>query len=217
MGNVVEMTAQRRRNALRGLFASTAAAALLLAGCSGGDDSDEGPVTPAPDSSAQGEKGAPDDAGRTARGADLATTEFSVSWTDAVEAAQKNFTGDLAEIELEWQRGAYMYEVELVSKTEEYKVRIDADTGEQRDERTKKPDADDIAENLAEVVDVDRVIEWQRALKVALDAQPGTVNEWKLEGTERGPQYQFDIDSDSGQDYELTIDAVTGKLLEHDD
>lgn len=205
---------------------SMAAAAALslvlgLAGCAGAAEPDEPapPATPGDSgSSAPGDSGSTsDESSATGRGADLATTQFALSWQDAVDQAMADFDGRLAEIELDWARDRYAYTVELVSDTEEYKVRIDADTGEKYESRTEQIEADDLAEAQAEVVDLDAIVSWDEALVTALDAQQGTVNEWKLEGTERGPQYQFDIDDDAGEDYGVTIDAVSGALVEIDD
>jgi len=190
---------------------------VSLAGCSG--SASENPP-------AQGESGsasdAPSDGGgdsgaTTPRGADLAVTSFAISWTDAVDAAMDKFDGRLTDVELDWSMDRYAYAIELVSDSEEYEVRVDADTGEQFDESTEAIESDDIAEKQAEVVDLDEVVSWEDALATALDAQSGTVNEWKLEGTSHGPQYQFDVDDDSGEDYEVSVDATTGDLLGVDD
>lgn len=156
------------------------------------------------------------DTSRTARGADLATTEFAIAWTDAVDTATANFDGALAEIELDWRGDRYAYKVELVSDSEEYEVRIDADSGEQFGEQTEVIDADDVAEKQAETVDPQAVVPWSEALAAALDAHSGAVNEWKLEGTERGPEYTFDIDGGSDDDREVSVDAATGKVTEVD-
>lgn len=194
--------------------AAAVALTLVLAGCSSGSAD---PQATTQSNSATSSAAPTDDGGRAAMGADLAVTSFAISWSDAVDTAMDNFDGQLAEIELDWSRDRYAYKIELVSDTEEYEVRVDADTGEQFDERTEPIESDDLAEKQAEVVDINEIISWDDALAAALDAQAGTVNEWKLEGTQQGPQYQFDIDDDSGEDYEVSIDAKTGKLLGADD
>lgn len=213
-----------QRTTTTALAAIAVALGLTLAGCASesapsGDDS--APATSnGQDSGQNGDGQKKDDSGdgdTTQRGADLATTEFAVSWEDAVDTAMENFDGDLAEIELDWNRDRYAYKIELVSQTEEYEVRIDADTGEQFGEQTEKIESDDVAEKTSETIDLDTIVSWDDALATALDAQNGTVNEWKLEGTEHGPQWQFDIDDDAGEDYEVTVDAVSGDLITTDD
>lgn len=191
---------------------------MMLAGCSAETGTGE-PSAPPSQSDSGSQSDAPVDGSTdsTARGADLATTAFAVSWDDAVDTAMGNFEGKLAELELDWNRDRYVYKIELVSDTEEYEVRIDADTGELVGEKTEKIESDDLAEKQAEIIDLDAIVSWDEALATALDAQNGTVNEWKLEGTEHGPQYEFDVDDDSGEDYEVTIDARTGELIGIDD
>lgn len=201
------------------MFATAAMAlSLTLVGCAGGPDgspNDAGaPSDPSRSDSGSGSSGG-DSA--TERGADLATARFAVSWDDAVDTARGNFDGELAEVGLDWTRDRYAYKIELVSDAEEYEVPIDADTGEQFGERTEKIESDDLAEKQAEVVDADDVVPWKEALATALDARSGTVNEWKLEGTKHGPQWEFDVDGESGEDFEVTVDALTGELIGADD
>lgn len=205
------------------ITAAALALGLTLAGCAPASDTtnsspDSGSSSgSADDGATQGSDEGGDTGGATERGADLATTEFEVSWQDAVETAMGNFDGELAEVELDWNRDRYAYSIELVSDSEEYEVRIDADTGEQLSEETEPIDSDDVAEKTSEVVDLDNIVSWEDALATALDAQDGTVNEWKLEGTKHGPQWQFDVDAESGEDYEVTVDAVSGDLIATDD
>lgn len=171
------------------------------------------------DDNAQKDDDANDDSNRNAtteRGADLATTEFAISWEDAVETAMGSFDGDLSEIELDWKRGGYTYSIELLSATEEYDVHINADTGDVSNESTEGRDDDD-DDDAHEIVDLDAIVSWDDALAAALDAQQGTVTEWSLDGSDdEGPQFQFDIDDESGDDYEVTIDAMTGEVIEID-
>ncbi|MGO1770703.1 MAG: PepSY domain-containing protein [Microbacterium sp.] len=212
------MSAQKKP--LAALTIGAAALGLVLTGCAsgGGDASDDDAAPSAAPSEQETTESAPDDGGSaTERGADLATTEFAVSWEDALDTAQSGFDGQLAEIAFDWQRDRYAYTVELVSDSDEYEVRVDAESGETFDERTEAIESDDADETQREVVDVDAVVSWDDALATALDAQDGSVSEWKLEGTERGSQYQFDIETGSGDDAEVTIDAETGDLLETDD
>ncbi|QPZ38917.1 PepSY domain-containing protein [Paramicrobacterium chengjingii] len=204
------------------ITAAALALGLTLAGCAddtGSTSAADGDSTSGSSQSSENSSGNAEgsDASTTKRGADLATTDFAIEWEDAVETAQSAFDGDLAEIELDWSRDRYAYSIELVSDSEEYEVRIDATTGEKFGERTEKIESDDVAEKTSEVIDLNNIVSWDDALATALDAQDGTVNEWKLEGTESGPQWQFDIDADSGEDYEVTINAETGELLTTDD
>lgn len=210
-----------RRSTFTAATIGVAALGLALTGCAGGSDDVSDDRDTAPESSPTEQETAPsgsDDGGSvTERGADLATTDFATSWEDALATGRSGFDGELAEIVLDWQRDRYAYTIELVSDTEEYEVRVDADTGEAFDEQSETIDSDDVAEKQNEVVDVDAVVSWDDALQTALGARDGTVTEWKLEGTEQGPQYQFDIESGDAEDAEVTVDAESGELLEMDD
>ncbi|MGF3056737.1 PepSY domain-containing protein [Microbacterium sp. YY-01] len=205
-------------------LAAVVALAVPLSGCTGGPaspgDSTPDPALPTmtaqPDASEGGESGddAPGDAPQ--RGADLATTNFAVSWEQAVETARAAFDGELTEVELDWSRDRYAYTVELVNNETEYEAVIDATTGEIVREETDSLSSDDAAKKLAKAITVSELISLQDALDAALAAQPGEVEEWSLEGERSGPVFEFDID-DGNDDYEVTIDARTGKVIEIDD
>lgn len=200
---------------------AVAALSLMLAGCSDGPGSAGDPASSSnsqSDSTAQPD-GSGDAAAGTAtlHGADLAITQFATSWLDAVDIAKAQFDGGVTEIELDWNHNRYAYKIELASATDEYEVRIDADTGETISESTESIDADDVASTQAEVIDLSRVVSWEDALASALSAQAGVVDEWKLEGKSEGPQYEFDIVDDSGEDFEVTLDALTDNVLRVED
>lgn len=205
--------------ARKGILAAAAAAAtlsLVLVGCAPeADDDDDGAQDPQSSSSSQPNDSG--DASDTGEGADLATTEFALSWQDAVDQATQSFDGDLSSIELDWQQTQYAYTVELVSSEEEYEVKIDANSGDVLAEQTETMDSDDAAEKQAEIVDVQKVVPYDDALMTATDASEGRVDEWKLEGTAGGAHYQFDIAPGAGRDLEVTVDAYTGEIVKQGD
>ncbi|OUZ07245.1 hypothetical protein BHE97_17215 [Aeromicrobium sp. PE09-221] len=85
-------------------------------------------------------------------------------------------------------------------------------------EETERFDDDDRAEKAAEVVSVGDVVELDDAMGTALAEYDGRIVEWKLEGTSRGPRYQFDIRADGdSEDVEVSVDAVSGEFLGCDD
>lgn len=195
-------------------FAGAAVLALALTGCSIVDEPavTTPPASPAAPSSPESPVPSPTDQGTAT---DLATAQFAVGWHDAVKAAQADFSGKLSEVGMDSERTPASYKVELVSKSEEYEVLVDADSGALGHARTEKIDADDVAEKQNETVDPQKVISWDDALATVLDTHSGPVVEWKLEGTRRGPQYQFDIGA-GAEDVEVTIDAVTGDVRPDD-
>lgn len=156
--------------------------------------------------------------GRGADTTDLADADVTLSWRDAVALAQESFDGDLSSIELDEGRDGLVYTIELVSADEEYETVIGADDERVIAEETEWIDDDDRAEKAAETVAVDEVVELDEAMDTALAEYDGQVMEWKLEGTSRGPQYQFDIRADGDtEDVEVSVDAVSGDLIGRDD
>ncbi len=200
---------------------AVAAVSLMLAGCSGGAGAgsySDAYSNSQSDASGSGDgTNGSDGASVTPVGTDLAITQFAISWLDAVDIAKKQFDGGVTEVELDWNINRYAYKIELVSATEEYEVLIDADTGEKTNQKTERIDADDLATKQSEVIDLDRIVPWEEALAAALAAQAGIVDEWNLEGRAEGPQYQFDIVDTSGNDFDVILDAMTGKVLRVED
>lgn len=153
-------------------------------------------------------------AGPAADTTDLATADLALSWQDAVTLAQDSFDGELASIELDEGHEGLVYTIELVSADEEYETVIGADDERVIAEETERIDDDDRAEKAAETVAVDDVAELDEAMRTALAEYDGQVVEWKLEGTSRGPQYQFDIRADGDtEDVEVSVDAISGDLI----
>lgn len=195
------------------MFGAGVALMLALSGCTAGESAppSQPPAEPsatAPADTSSGEK---------TRNTDLADAEFALTWQDALGQARQNFDGELYSIELDWEQTQFAYTVKLVSDTEEYEIEIGADSGDVLDEETEAMDSDDVAGKTSEVVDVDRVVPWSDALATAKGVLDGRVDEWKLEGTERGAKYEFDIDTADGQDIEVSVDAYTGDLIGTDD
>ena len=204
--------------------------AVSLSACGNGDGDDaaappeqpsSAPSAPAePSDSAEppaSEPPADEPSSDKTRDTDLADAEFALSWEDALDIANEQFDGDLYSVGLDWERTQFAYTVKLVSDTDEYEVEIDADSGDVLAEETESLDDDDAAEKTSEIIDVEQVVPWSDALDAALNEADGRIDEWKLEGTEQGAQYQFDIDQPSGEDLEVSIDAYTGEFLRLDD
>jgi len=204
--------------------------ALSLTACGNGDvdqaaspqeQPSSGPSAPAvPSASAEPPASTPpadESPGDKTKDTDLADAEFALSWEDALDLAGQQFDGQLHSIGVDWNLTRFTYTVQLVSDTEEYEVEIDADNGDLLTEETESLDGGDAAEMSSEIVDVKRVVPWSDALDAALNEADGRIVEWKLEGTDHGAQYQFDIDQTSGEDLEISVDAYTGEFLDRDD
>lgn len=198
------------------LVAALATLSLALVGCTGteapAEDSSsrqasEPTTTPAPGEDGQ----AP--TGKT----DLSKTTFAVSLQDAVDTAKSMFDGGLTEVDLDWDAGRYMYEVELVSATEQFEVRVDATTGETYGERAKPMEASEAAEKQASIIDLGTVVPLASAAKAALGVDGGGIESWSLEGNPQGPRYKMDIIGATVTDFEVTVDAISGLVLGTDD
>ncbi|TQO22337.1 PepSY domain-containing protein [Paramicrobacterium agarici] len=205
-----------QRTPITAAAAVAVALGLTLAGCTASDDphpNDDGPPAPtASQSSGESTTGS-----GTERGAALATTAFALAWRDAVDTAKDGFEGELTEIELGWETDRYAYTVELLSGDHEHTAVVDAETGEVVTNSGEPVENNDVAEKKAEVIDYEGLVPLEEAMSTALDAQSGTVSEWKLEGTQNGAQWQFDINAGSGEDYEVTVDAYSGDVITTDD
>lgn len=203
-------------------------AALGLVACSSPDDaqpqdtpgsvvtlpSSEGPASsPAPEASPSAPESSNSNQDR-----DLSKKEVAVSWQEAIETAQKKFSGKPTAVKLEWQRDGLLYTVELVSETEEYEAKIDPETGEIVRDETESLDDDDRREAQEDVFDPADVVDLAKAMDTALAEVDGPITEWSLEGDERGVFFQFDIDDGRGDDdVEVIVDATTGEFVRIDD
>lgn len=152
---------------------------------------------------------------------DLANHKFSVSWQDALKKAQGKFDGDVSKIELEQSdTGNYEYKIELLSDKQKYATQVDANSGDVISEKTDDFDGDKVGtERQKKRIDMGDVVSLDKAMDAAKGAQDGPVNKWKLEGKESGPQYEFDIDKTGNPqdgDYEVQVDAKTGKVTQQD-
>lgn len=189
--------------------------ALLLAGCTQGPEAvapeaPEPTTAPAPDTPTA--ENAPEG---TPQGADLAQTAFPVSWTDALEVASKQFTGDPVSLSLEWKRTAYAYEVELVSDTESYEAVVNADTGEIMFEETEPESAADIAKKRLGQFAPTQLVTPADAMAAAVGAQAGTVSQWEIDDENGVLTYEIEVDTPSG-DVDVRIDAQSAAVLEVD-
>lgn len=152
---------------------------------------------------------------------DLADHKFPVSWQDALKKAQGKFDGDISKIELEQgDTGNYEYKIELLSDQQKYAMQVDANSGDVISEKTDDFDKDKVgSERQKKRVDMDNIVSLQDAMDAAKGAHDGPINKWKLEGKDSGAQYEFDIDkSDNphGDDYEVQVDAKSGKVTQRD-
>ena len=188
--------------------------ALVLTGCSGTTPTapaeSQQPADPAPSGPADAGAGS-----TIERDADLAEATFGMSWTDALDAAAKNFEGDPVSLSLEWKRTAFAYGVELVSNTESYEAVFDANTGELMHEETEAESAADVAEKRRGIIKPADLIDPAKAMSAAVAALPGSVEEWEIDDEDGRMSYEVQIITDTG-DADVRVDAVSGEIIEID-
>lgn len=188
-------------------------AAVLAVSC--GDNSDDS--RPAASATINATSAAPNPG--TAQ-IDLAKHSFPVSADDAMAAAKKKFDGTLTKLELEPEvvngARAYVYKVELVSDTQKFTMQHAAESAAVIGERTEALDADEVrTERGTDAVDLARAVPVNTAMGTAVQAHPGRVEKWKIEGKNNTARYEFDIETQSGidDDYEAQVDAYSGQLI----
>lgn len=137
------------------------------------------------------------------------------SWQQALDAARKDFTGDVAKIELEAHEGDGLeYKIELMSSDTKYAVQYDAETlAKLSDKRDNL--GDDAVKERKETFDPGLIIGLDKAAMTARQQQDGIITEWKIEGKDSGRVlYEFDIRTDGDrQDTEVQVDANDGSIV----
>lgn len=63
----------------------------------------------------------------------------------------------------------------------------------------------------------DTAISRERAEQIALEQQPGRVEESDIETSDGRTVWEVEIETEDGRDYEVKIDAQTGEVLEIED
>ena len=131
--------------------------------------------------------------------------------------------GTVKEIELDYEHGVLVYEVEIKYNDAEYDVDIDAATGEivkykseystnnatttQNPSTTPKPSQSDSTASTQ--------ITYDRAKEIALaKVGGGTVKEIELDYEKERLVYEVEIKY-NGQEYEIDIDAATGEIVKY--
>lgn len=203
--------------------AATGALAVALAGC-GADTETGAPATVtavAPSTAAAGasSNASPGSSAPAAGQRDLATAKVAVSWRDAVNAAKDEAAGEPTKIELGWDNGQLVYEIELFTDTElvdesfEHELNVDAVSGRVLKKRSDRLDADDRAEARAEVIDTAGIVEPADAMRTALASRPGRVTEWTLDRDSSGTTFEIDITGTDGHSGDVEVDAHSGQLV----
>lgn len=201
----------------------------LVTACSGSDSGSATSTQPPASSSSVASstsQGAPSSSASSssapssadAAGSDVVSNPPAKSWNDALTAARKEFSGDVAKIELETKEGGGMeYKIELLSATTKYSVQYDAsDLKKVSDKRDDL--GDDAAEKRKKTFKTADLIDLEKAAGTARKQQDGSITKWKVEGKDSGlVQYEFDIrPAGASDDKEIQVNAKDGSIVKDD-
>ena len=129
-----------------------------------------------------------------------------------LEAALAKFPGEVRTMELEIENGRRIYEFDIVGTDGvEHEVECDAMSGKLTEHE------DEVADAEAPAFKDKAKISLEDAKKLALAKRSGEIVEIEYEIEADGtPSYEFDIRDANGKEWEVEVDAVTGKVLEEE-
>ncbi|WP_166626301.1 PepSY domain-containing protein [Jeotgalicoccus sp. S0W5] len=209
------------------IFGLALATTLALAACNsdGGseEDTDDAGTPAEPVEDTQGDNQTDDDSNDDNSGSEesssdssgnsseaIAIDDVNLSPEDAIEIAQGEFDGDLHEVQLDQDRGDWVYKIDLRSADEEAEVTINQETEEVVDVRTDSEGDDD----EEEILDYSSVSSIDEAFEVASsDAGGGDISEWTLSMDDGKAEYDIDLLYEN-EIYEYTIDAESLEILD---
>jgi len=146
----------------------------------------------------------------------FATSEFAAAehkgaLETCMKAALAKHPGDVISLEAEIEKGKPIYEFDIKGKDgKEWEVECDAKSGKVTEEEEEVDINDPRFASKAKVT-------FEEAKKTALAAHPGEVveSETSIEG-DGSASYEFDIKGKDGKEWEVEVDAVTGKIVEEE-
>ena len=146
----------------------------------------------------------------TPQGEELSILKPKVAWREALATAKREADGEPVSIRLSHDN-RLVYEIELVSGDRETSIDIDATSG-----TVFGRDVDDDDGDASEVIDLNGIIEPDRAIAVATKAAPGRVVEWTIERDDGRVVYEVEVQT-AGGDVDVIVDAKTAAVIEVDD
>jgi len=125
-----------------------------------------------------------------------------------MKAALAKHPGKIISLEAEIEKGKPIYEFDILGDDgKEWEVECDAKAGKITEEEREVSSADDPAFNAK--------ITLEEAQEIALKAKPGKIVETEFSVESDGKSsYEFDIVGDDGVEWEVEVDAMTGKIVE---
>jgi len=139
----------------------------------------------------------------------LAADKFTGKFETALKSALAKQPGEAISVEAELDNGKAIYEFDIKSADgKEWEVEVDAKTGKVLEVNFEVVDANDPAFKAKAKITV------EEAKKIALALHAGEIveSEFKIEA-DGNPSYEFDIKTKDGKEWEVEVDAVTGKVV----
>lgn len=154
-------------------------------------------------------KEAKDNAETAVKTATSDINEVKIDLDGAIAKFKETFGDEAIEIEdisLELENGEYEYEIDGKKENTEYKLVLDANTGDIKEQKEEE----DSDKEAVEAIDFESIISLEEAMGKALTGQEDAkVLEWSLSTDDGKTKYEFDIDN--GDDKE--VDALTGDII----
>jgi uncharacterized membrane protein YkoI len=143
---------------------------------------------------------------------DVAATKDFISVDKAKEIALSEQDGHIDNIDLEHDDGYSYYEIEIENGNAEYDIYIEAYTGEVLHVEKDDHNDDNDYENKKAL---ENIISVEDAKNIAVEKVGGKVIEMELDEDDNRYEYELELITNDGE-VDMTIDAVTGKILEQE-
>ncbi len=122
----------------------------------------------------------------------------------------------ITSIDLDTSFGNYFYQVEGVDDTNEFELKIDAETKETSEERTEKLDADEQngVKKDADQLDLTNLLSLEEISDIAVkEAGGGQATDWSLDKEMNVTYWEVKVE-DGNKQTDVKINAQTGEVLE---
>lgn len=137
------------------------------------------------------------------------SNSINLSQSDAINKFNEKYgSKSIKGIELKNKKNKYIYEVEGFDSEKEYKVKIDASSGNILKAKSENLDADDKEDAL----DLNGLISRSEATKLAQTKASGKAVKWSLEMDDKRPVWKVEL-RDGNKETEVKIDAKSQKIL----
>ncbi|PKG24513.1 PepSY domain-containing protein [Niallia nealsonii] len=146
----------------------------------------------------------------------LAKENLKVNIEDAVKTFQDKYPdAAITEMSLDSDFGKWHYEVEGINERNQYEVEIDANNGELNVKEEEKLDAEDAngVKKEKEALNLDNLITQEKLFNIVNDAQKGAITQWSLEKESASTYFDVSVEEQL-KEYEVSVDAQTGEILE---